>query len=129
MGLMDLQQEMLDRQAERDRELRDFEARETRRQELHEKLLALMPVLLKTLTGETSGGLTEAITDRDPNVIPITRAQSAREDRLKAQAFKKIDGMSGEEIAQLLQSRDPDERRMFKRLFDMYCEWKGNKGK
>ncbi len=127
MGLMDLQQAMLDRQAERDRELRDFEARETRRQELQEKLLALMPVLLKSVTGEASGGLTEAIADRDPNVIPITRAQSAREDRLRAQAFKKIDGMSGEEIAQLLQSPDPHERRMFKRLFEMYCEWKGKK--
>ncbi len=136
---MDLHQEMLDRQAERDRERREGEAREKRHQELNEKLLALMPLLVKAMTGEdhratpdpTSGAAVSTDAEsragyRD-NVISITRAQSARDDRLKAQAFKKIDGMTGEQIAQFLQSRDPHERSMFKRLFDMYCEWKGKK--
>jgi hypothetical protein len=139
MGLMDLQQELLDRQAERDRACREGEAREKRHQELNEKLLALMPLLLKAALGEdrpathdpTSGAAdstdAESGSGYRDNVISITRARSAQEDRLKAQAFKKIDGMTGEQIAQFLQSRDPHERSMFKRLFDMYCEWKGKK--
>ncbi len=130
---------LLDEMSERDRELRDFEAREKRRQEMQEKLLALLPVLVKTMMGEARSvpdGPTNVrpdATDADggvgyrDNVISITRAREAQQEQLLAQAFKKIDGMSGEEIAQLLQSPDPHERRMFKRLFEMYCEWKGKK--
>ena len=51
LTLLDIQKPLLDAQADREREMREFEAQERRKVEMHRRLAVLMPALIKGITG------------------------------------------------------------------------------
>ncbi len=96
---LDMQQQLLDRQADRDLAIRQADGEDKRKAQVFEKLSMLFPILLKKMTGE--GKSIEALLGEE-------------------QIGSVLEGLSGEQITQILQTLEPVQQGAFMSLYDMY---------
>ena len=96
---LDMQQQLLDRQADRDLAIRQADSEDKRKAQVFEKLSMLFPILLKKMTGE--GKSIESLLGEE-------------------QIGSVLEGLSGEQITQILQTLEPVQQGAFMALYDMY---------
>jgi hypothetical protein len=97
--VLELQQTMLDRQAERDLAVRHADSEDKRKQQVFERLSMLFPILLKKITGE--GKSIEALLGED-------------------QISAVLEGLDQEQLTKMLTIFEPAQQAAFLSLYDMY---------
>ena len=96
---LDMQQQLLDRQADRDLAIRHADSEDKRKAQVFEKLSMLFPILLRKMTGE--GKSIETLLGED-------------------QIGSMLEGMTQEQVTQMLALFDPAQQAAFLSLYDMY---------